>query len=74
MILKPNVPFYRLVKHTMIISHYLEPQIRWQDRLEHKVNYNSEVNKKRKGSDYNGRRSIGGRNRRNEKTGGQTIV
>jgi hypothetical protein len=68
MIFKFNVPFYRLVKHTMIISHYLWLQIRWQDRLEHKVNYNSEVWNKRKGSGYNGRRSIGRRNRRNEKT------
>ena len=39
-----------------------------------KVNYNSEVSKKRKDSGYNGRRSIGRRNRRNEKNGERTIV
>jgi len=69
MIFKFNVHFYRLVKHAMIISHYLLLQIRWQDRLGNKVNYNSEVSKRRKGSGYDGRRSIGRRNRHNEKTG-----
>jgi len=57
----------------MITSHYLQLEIRWQDLLEHKVNYNSEVSKKRKGSGYNGRRSIGRRNRRNEKTGSRQL-
>jgi len=36
MIFKFNVPFYRSAKHTMIIQHYLQLQIRWQDRLERK--------------------------------------